>query len=460
MALSLFPDFFILFRKVFCMQIKLSDHFTYGRLFRFTLPSIVMMLFTSIYSVVDGLFVSNLIDENALSAVNIMFPVSMIIAAVGFMLGSGGSAIVARTMGEDKQELADQYFTMIILVVLAVGTVLSGITALFVQPIARLVGASDLLMEDCLAYGSVIFGGSVVFMLQMSFQNFFVVAELPKVGLFFTLASGVTNMVLDYLFMGVLEMGIAGAAWGTVLGFAVGGILPLFYFLKPPRGALRLCPTRIYWRELKNACVNGSSELMSNLSSSLVGILYNLQLMRLVGEFGVAAYSVMMYVDFAFAAIFLGFTMGSGPIVSYHFGAGNKSELRSIFRKSLIIISAASLSMVVLSELLSRPLAMAFVSYNPELLEMTVHGFRLFAVSYLFCGMGIYGSGLFTALCNGAVSAVISFLRLFLFRGGMVFLLPLFLDLDGIWLAVVAADALGAMASVFFLWRYRKRYNY
>ena len=442
------------------MAIKLSDHFTYGKLFRFTLPSITMMICTSIYSVVDGLFVSNLVGENALSAVNIMFPVAMIIGAVGFMLGAGGSAIVARTMGEGKQELANRYFSMIILCVLGLGVSLSMLSLLFVEPLARLVGASDLLMDDCLAYGAVLLGGSFVFMLQITFQTFFVTAELPKVGLFFSLASGVTNVILDYLLMGPLNLGIVGAAWGTVLGYGVGGVLPLLFFLKPPMGTLRLCPTKLYWRELKNACVNGSSELMSNLSSSLIGILYNLQLMRMVGELGVAAYSVMMYVDFAFAAVFLGFSMGSGPIISFHYGAGKEGELKSLFRKSVTVIGAASVSMVVLAQVLGRPLAMAFVGYNPELLEMTVHGFRIFALSYLFCGMGVYGSGFFTALCNGAVSALISFLRLFLFRGGMVILLPLFLKLDGIWLAVVVADALGALIAVLLIWIYRKRYGY
>ena len=442
------------------MAIKLSDHFTYSKLLRFTLPSITMMIFTSVYSVVDGLFVSNLIGENALSAVNIMFPVSMIIGAVGFMLGSGGSAIVARTMGEGKQELANRYFSMIILCVLGLGTALSALSLLFVEPLARLVGASDLLIDDCLAYGAVIFGGSVVFMLHMSFQTFFVPAELPKLGLFFSLISGVTNITLDYLFMGPLNMGIAGAAWGTVLSYAVGGILPLFFFLKPPMGTLRLCSTKLYWRELKNACINGSSELMSNLSASLISILYNLQLMRMVGELGVAAYSVMMYVDFAFAAVFLGFSMGSGPIISFHYGAGNEEELKSIFRKSISVISIASVFMVAMAQLLGRPLAMAYVGYNPELLEMTVHGFRIFAFSYLFCGFGVYGSGFFTALCNGAISALISFLRLFLFRGGMVLLLPLFFKLDGIWLAVTVADALGALVSVLLIWKYRKRYHY
>ena len=438
------------------MTIKLSDHFTLAKLLRFTLPSIAMMIFTSAYSIIDGLFVSNLVGDLALSAVNIMFPVSMLLAAFGFMLGSGGSAIVARTMGEGKQELANRYFSMIIGCVLGLGLVFSVLSVLFVEPIARLAGASDLLMEDCVAYGRILLGGSAVFMLQMSFQTFFVTAELPHLGLCFSLLSGITNIVLDYVLIGPLNMGIAGAAWGTVLSYVVGGVPPLFYFLRPSRGALRFTATRLYVRELKNACVNGSSELMSNLASSLVSILYNLQLMRMIGELGVAAYSVMMYVDFAFAAAFLGFSMGSAPIVSYHYGAGNHAELRSVFRKSLTVIAAFSLAMVLLSELLSRPLSRAFVGYHPELLELTIHGFRLFALNYLFCGVTIYSSSFFTALCNGAISALLSFLRSFLFRGGMVLILPVFFQLDGVWLAVVVADGLGALVSAAFLRAKRK----
>ena len=442
------------------MQIKLSDHFTYTKLIRFTLPSIVMMIFTSIYSVVDGLFVSNLVGENALSAVNMMFPVSMILSAAGFMLGSGGSAVVARTMGEGKPDLANRYFSMIVLVTLALGMAFSVGGALLIQPIARLAGASDLLMDDCIAYGRILLGGSVVFMLQVAFQVFFVTAELPKTGLFFSLAAGAANIIMDYVLIGPLNMGISGAAWGTVFSYAVGGLLPLAYFLRPSKGALRLCRTKLYWRELKNACSNGSSELMSNLSASVVSILFNLQLMRIIGESGVAAYSVMMYVDFAFAAVFLGFSMGSGPIISFHFGSNNREELKNVFQKSISVVTAASLAMVALSEVLARPLSAAFVGYSPELLELTVHGFRLFALSYLFVGFGIFGSAFFTALCNGPVSALISFLRTFLFRGGMVLLLPLVLDLDGIWLAVVVADGMGAAVALGLIWRYRGRYHY
>ena len=442
------------------MRIKLSDHFTWSRLLRFTAPSVVMMVVASVYSVVDGLFVSNLVGDLALSAVNIMFPVIMIIGAFGFMLGTGGSAIVARTLGEGDRGLAQRYFSLIIYSVIALGAVLSAACALLAGPIARLAGASDVLMADCVAYGRVMLAGSVIFMLQTTFQSFFVVAERPMLGLGFSVAAGVTNMALDYVFIAWLDMGIAGAAWATVAGYCVGGLVPLFYFLTGERSGLRLTGTRWYGRQLLQACGNGSSELMSNISASIVGILYNIRLMDLIGELGVAAYSVMMYLDFVFVAAFLGFSIGSAPIVSYHYGADNRQELKNVFRTSGRVIAVTSVLMVGASEALSRPLSAAFVGYNGALLEMTVHGLRLFALNYLFCGVNIYASAFFTALCNGAVSAFISFLRSFLLRGGMVLLLPLLWDLDGIWWAVVFAEGLGALVSAGLLMSRRRQYHY
>ena len=442
------------------MQIKLSDHFSYGRLLRFTLPSIIMMVISSIYSVVDGLFVSNLVGDLALSSVNIVFPVAMIVGSFGFMLGTGGSAIVARTMGEGDQPLANRYFSMIIYAVVVLGAVLSTVCVIYMEPIARFAGASDALIGDCVVYGRILLAGSVPFMLQTSFQSFFVVAEKPHLGLALSIAAGVTNMVMDYVLIAVCDLGVAGAAIATVMGYCVGGVLPLLYFLRPKHEGIRLTRTRFYGKQLLHACTNGSSELMSNISASIVGILYNIQLMCLIGEQGVAAYSVMMYVDFVFVATFLGFSIGSAPIVSYHYGAGNHPELKNVFRKSMAVILCTSVAMVILSELLSRPLSSAFVGYNAELLEMTVHGFRLFALCYLFCGINIYASSFFTALCNGALSALISFLRSLLLRGGMVLLMPILFGLDGIWTAVIAAEGLGAVVSLGLLYAKRRQYQY
>ena len=442
------------------MQIRLSDHFTLGRLLRFTLPSVIMMVVTSLYSVVDGLFVSNLVGDLALSAVNIVMPIAMIVGAFGFMLGTGGSAIVARTMGEGDRDLANRYFSLFIWCVVGLGAALSLVCVIFMEPIVRLAGASDLLVADCVTYGRILLAGSVPFMLQTSFQSFFVAAERPHAGLLFSLAAGGTNMVLDYVFIALFDMGIAGAALATVAGYCVGGLIPLVQFLLPGRQGLRMVPTRFYPRQLLHACANGSSELMSNISSSVVGILYNIQLMALMGEKGVAAYSVMMYVDFVFVAAFLGFSVGSAPVVSFHYGAANHRELQSVYRRSMTVVAVTSLAMVALSEGLCRPLSAAFVGYDPALLEMTVSGFRLFALSYLFCGVSIFASSFFTALCNGLVSALISFLRSFLLRGGLVFLMPLLLGEEGIWVSVVAAEAIGAAISLILLALFRPRYHY
>ena len=442
------------------MPIKLSDHFTCRRLLRFTFPSIIMMIIASVYSVVDGLFVANLIGDLALSAVNIVFPVSMILSSIGFMLGTGGCALVAKTLGEGNTKQANQFFSMIIYALILFGAVLTVVSICFIQPIVRLAGASELLMKDCIVYGVILLAGTVPFMLQVAMQSFLIVAEKPKMGLLLSVAAGITNMLLDYIFIAVLDLGIAGAGIATVCGYCVGGILPLLYFAKPNREGLRLTKTRFYRTEFFLSCANGASELMSNLSASLVGILYNIQLMKLIGESGVAAHSVMMYVDFVFVAAFLGFSMGSAPIISFHYGAANHKELQNVFRKSIAIISVTCVGMVIVSEVLSRPLSAAFVGYNPQLLEMTVHGFRIFALCYFFCGMNIFASSFFTALCNGVVSAAISFVRSLLLRGGMVLLLPLLWGLDGVWGAVVAAEGLGAIVSIVFLLCYRKRYQY
>ena len=442
------------------MQIRLSDHFTLGRLLRFTLPSVIMMVVASLYSVVDGLFVSNLVGDLALSAVNIVMPIAMIVGAFGFMLGTGGSAIVARTMGEGDRDLANRYFSLFVWCVVGLGAALSLVCVIFMEPIVRLAGASDLLVDDCVTYGRILLAGSVPFMLQTSFQSFFVAAERPHAGLVFSLAAGGTNMVLDYVFIALLDMGIAGAALATVAGYCVGGLIPLVQFLLPGRQGLRMVPTRFYFRQLLHACANGSSELMSNISASIVGILYNIQLMALMGEKGVAAYSVMMYVDFVFVAAFLGFSVGSAPVVSFHYGAANHQELQNVFRKSMTVVTVTSLAMVVLSEGLCRPLSAAFVGYDPELMALTVSGFRLFALSYLFCGVSIFASSFFTALCNGLISALISFLRSFLLRGGLVFLMPLLLGEDGIWISVVVAEGLGAIVSLSLLALLRRRYHY
>lgn len=442
------------------MNIQLSEHFTYKKLLRFTFPSMVMMIVSSLYMIVDGLFVSNLVGDVAFSAVNIIMPVIMIVGAFGFMLGTGGSAVVAKTMGEGKEHLANEYFSMIITAVAIGALALSLICIVFMEPLSKAVGASELLLADSVIYGRILMAGSIAFMLQTTFQSFFVVAEKPLMGLGISVAAGLTNMFFDYLFISVLGLGLPGAAYATVLGYIVGGVIPLIYFMRGRKSGLRLVKPKFYGRALLNACSNGSSEMMSNVSSSIVSALFNIQLMKLMGEAGVAAFGVMMYVDFIFLGTFLGFAVGSAPIISYHYGAGNHQELKNLFKKSLVITGTLSAVMLIAAEVLSRPLSWIFVGYNEQLLNITVHGFRLFALSYVFNGFNVFSSAFFTALCNGAISAFLSFMRTFVLRGGLVLLLPFVVGEDGIWLSVATAELIGAVISLIFFVTQRKRYHY
>ena len=442
------------------MKIRLSDHFTTARLLRFTFPSVIMMIFTSIYSVVDGLFIANCVGSNALSAINIVFPAIMVLGAFGFMLGAGGSAEVGRALGEGKEDLAKKYFTTLILTILSVGAVLSLAVYLFIEPISRLLGATDLLIDDCVVYGRILAAGNVFFMLQTAFQTFFVLSEKPKLGLLFTISSGITNMIFDFVFVYLFEMGVAGAAFATVMGYAVGGVIPLFYFARKNGSLLRFTKTSLYPRMLLASAANGSSEMVSNLSASVVTMLYNWQMLRLLGEGGVAAITSIMYINFIFVAVNIGFSIGAAPIVSYHFGAKNTPELQNVFRKSLGVIAVVSLAMFAAAEGLSSLLLSLFLSSDPEFAAIALHGLRVASVSFLLAGVNIYASSFFTALCDGKISAIISFLRALVFPVAALLTLPYLLDVEGVWLSLVVSDALAFAVSVFFLFAKRKKYGY
>ncbi len=441
-------------------RIQLSDHFTYKRLLRFVLPSIIMMIFTSVYGVVDGLFVSNFAGKAAFAAVNLIMPVPILLGALGFMLGTGGSAIVAKTLGEGKRQLANQYFSMLVLVAFVGAAVLAVTGTVLIRPLALLLGADGEMLGHCVTYGRIILISLPFFALQNIFQSFLVTAERPSLGLKITIAAGVTNMVLDLLFVGVLDLGVAGAAAATVISETVGGCVPLVYFLRPNSSLLRLERPQIAWRILGHACANGSSELMTNVSMSVVNMLYNIQLMRFAGENGVAAYGTIMYVNFFFVAAFIGYSIGMAPVVGFNHGARNHMELRNVFCKSLRLILIAGAAMTVLGLLLSGVLAKIFVGYDGELLELTRRGFRIYCSSFLIMGFNIFGSAFFTALGSGLISALISFLRTLVFQVMAVLLLPLLLGIDGIWLAILMAEILALAVTGSFLIGKRKKYNY
>ncbi len=444
------------------MKIRLSDHFTYFRLLRFTFPSIAMMIFTSIYGVVDGFFVSNFAGKTPFAAVNLIMPVLMLVATVGFMFGTGGTAIVAKVLGEGDREKANRYFSLFTYVSFGLGLLFSLLGFVLIRPIAQLLGASGELLENCVLYGRVNLLATPFFILQMLFQSFFVTAEKPQLGLIVTISSGVTNMVLDAVLVIALPQPykLLGAAIATAMSQAVGGIVPLFYFFRKNSSILRLGTTRWEGSAITRACVNGSSEFMSNVSMSLVGTLYNLQLMKYAGENGVAAYGVMMYVSMIFSGAFIGYSIGTAPVIGFHYGAQNHRELKSLLRKSLVLIGGLSLCMVAAAEALAWPLSHFFVGYDQGLMELTAKGFQIFSLSFLFMGFAVFASGFFTALNDGLTSALISFLRTLVFQISAVLILPEILGIDGIWISIVAAEGMAVVLGAVFLAVKQKKYHY
>lgn len=442
------------------MNIQLSDHFTYRRLIRFVIPSVAMMILTSIYGVVDGLFVSNFVGKTPFAAVNLVIPFTMILGAFGFMLGTGGTALVAKTLGEGRQEEANRIFSMLIYFALGLGVLLTIFGIAVLKRIVIKMGADDAMLRHCMIYGRIVLLGIPFYMLQNMFQNFLIAAEKPQLGLIVTIAAGVTNMVLDALFIAVLGWGVAGAAVATALGQCVGGLIPFVYFARKNSSKLSLVKTRLMGGALFHACTNGSSELVSNVSMSLVGMLYNLQLMKFAGENGVAAYGVIMYVNFIFIAIFLGYAYGSAPIVAFNYGARRTEELQNVLKKSLKLILGTGISLFLIATVFAGVLSGLFVGYDAELYRLTVRGFHLYAISFLLCGFNIYGSSFFTALNNGVVSAAISFLRTVVFEVAAVLILPLFFGLDGVWCAITVAELASILITIGAFSALRKRYQY
>lgn len=441
-------------------RITLSDHFTYGRLLRFSLPSIIMMVFTSLYTIVDGIFVSNLVGSTAFAALNLIYPAVGMMGAFGFMIGAGGAALVSKTLGEGRHHKANEYFTMLIVFEIILGLILGTLGALTLRPVALFLGATEELLPDCLKYGTILMYAQVFFFLTNSFQSFLVVAERPKMGLVITLCAGFSNMILDYVFIAVFHMGIFGAALATALNWVLGSLVPLFFFSRENGTPLRFVSFHWHPAKLGTACLNGSSEMVTNLSLSLVAMLYNFELIRIAGADGVIAYGIIQYMTFVFLAIFLGYTRAVSPVVSYHYGAGNHHELKSLLKKSLIIISVFSLSMFVIAESTSGLMAMDFVSGSQSLMDMTIRGIEIYSISFLITGFNIYISGFFTALNNGPVSAIISFFRTFFSQVVFILILPIWFGLDGIWSAVIVSEGVSLLVSFGFLKGLQKRYGY
>ncbi len=442
------------------MNIKLSEHFTYKKILRFTLPSIIMMIFTSIYGVVDGFFVSNYVGKTPFAAVNLIMPFLMILGAVGFMFGTGGGALIAKTMGEGKSEKANSLFSLFVYTTAVCGIIIGALGIVFIRPVASLLGAEGEMLNNCVTYGRIILIALPFFMLQYEFQSFFATAEKPQLGLVVTIAAGFTNMILDALFIAFFKWGLFGAAAATAISQIVGGSIPLIYFFRKNSSRLKLTKCKFEKNMLLRACVNGSSELMSNISMSIVSMLYNFQLMKYVGENGVAAYGVLMYVNLFFLAAFIGYSVGAAPIIGYNYGAQNYSELKNLLKSSFTIIGIFSVCMFTLSEFLAYPIAKIFVGYDKELMNLTLNGFRIVSFLFLFAGVSIFGSAFFTALNNGLISALISFLRTLVFQVSAVLIIPIFLGINGIWLSTVTAEVMSVIITLIFIFKMKNKYHY
>ena len=442
------------------MEINLSEHFTYKKLIKFTFPTIIMMIFTSIYGVVDGVFISNVVGSDAFASINLIMPVIMIIGTIGFMIGTGGSAIISKTLGEGKKEEANKQFSMLVYLEIILGILFTIIAIIFLRPIAKMLGATEEMMGDCLTYGRILLVGMTAFILQNSFQSFMVVAEKPRFGLMISIAAGLTNMILDFLLIYVFRIGVAGAAIATITSQFVGTIIPLVYFSRKNSTMLKLGKTKFDLSTIIKTCTNGSSEMVTNLSMSLVNILFNVQLMKFAGANGVSAYGIIMYVGFIFVGTYMGYSVGTAPIIGYHYGAGNKEELRSLLSKSLKLLGIVAIIMTSLAEILAKPLASIFVSYDKELLELTINALRLYSLSYIISWFNIFASSFFTALNNGFISALISFLRTLLFQVVMILILPAIFEINGIWISVVCAEILAVIVSITCFVKNRKKYEY
>lgn len=442
------------------MEINLSEHFTYKKLIKFTLPTVIMMIFTSIYGVVDGVFVSNVVGSNAFASINLIMPAIMIIGTIGFMIGTGGSAIISKTLGESDNKKANRQFSMLIYLEIILGIIFTVISLIVLEPVAKLLGATQDMMNDCLIYGRILLIGMTAYMLQNSFQSFMVVAEKPTLGLVISIISGITNMVLDFLFMCVFKWGIAGAGFATIISQFVGAIIPMIYFARKNSTMLKLGKTKFELSTIIKTCTNGSSEMVTNLSMSVVNILFNMQLMKFAGANGVSAYGIIMYVGFIFTGTYMGYSIGTAPIVGYHYGSNNTDELKSLLSKSIKLLGIIAIIMTALAEILAKPLASIFVSYDKELLEMTINAIRLYSLSYIISWFNIYASSFFTALNNGFISALISFLRTLVFQIICILILPAIWEINGIWLSVGVAEVLSIIVSVICFIKNKKKYEY
>lgn len=442
------------------MKIKLSSHFSYGKILKLVTPSIAMMVFVSIYGVIDGLFVSNFVGKTPFAAVNLIMPFLMVLGALGFMIGAGGCAIVSQTLGEGDKDKANRYFSFLVYVTFILGVVLAVLGEIFLPDIARFLRADESMLPYCVSYGRIIILALPFFMLQNVFQSFFTTAEKPALGFIVTVIAGFTNIIFDAVFVAGLSLGVEGAAIATCMSQAVGALIPIVYFFRKNNSLLRIGKTKCEFKMFLKTCANGSSEFVTNISGSVVSMIYNYRLMDMAGENGVSAYGVIMYVNFIFIAVLSGYAIGIAPVIGYNYGSRNNDELKNVFKKSLFLMAVFGIGLTFVAVGFSHPLAKLFVGYDESLFIMTKNALRIYSIGFIIMGFSIFGSAFFTALGNGIVSALISFLRTFIFQIAAVIILPMILDLTGIWLSVPVSELFAFLITIFFFAKMRKKYGY
>ena len=441
------------------MSNSISKDFGFFSLLQFALPTMVMMVFMSLYTIVDGIFLSRLVGSNALSALNIVFPIINILMAIGIMLATGGSAVIAKKLGEGKEEEARRDFTFLIVAGVAGGLLMMAIGTIFLEELCKVLGSTKILLGDCKTYLQISLFFAPACMLQLLFQTFFVTAGRPNIGLTMTILGGVTNILMDYVLMGPAQMGIAGAALATGFGQLVPAIIGLLYF-SFSRHSLFFTMPKADFKMLLQSCMNGSSEMVSNLSSAIITYLFNIIMLRLLGEDGVAAITIVLYGQFLFNALYLGFSMGVAPVISFNYGSGNRQLLQKVYGICLKFVPVSSLIVAILALLFTPVIVGIFTSREEGIYEIAVHGFFLFSFNYFLAGMNIFASAMFTALSNGKISAIISFARTFIFIAICIILLPFVLGVNGVWIAVPVAEFLTLFLSCFYLIHYKKVYGY
>ncbi len=442
------------------MEHALAKKFSLASLLLFAAPNIIMMIVLSMYIIVDGMFVARFIGTTALSAINMFYPAICFEMALGIMIATGGSAIAAKKLGEGKQKEAQNNLSFLMVVEGSFGIVIAVVGNLFTAEIVSFLGASAAQAPLSITYAKIIFSFAPAFFLQTAFQTFFVTAGKPALGLIVTILGGVANILLDYIFMAPLRLGVTGAAIATGIGYCIPAMVGVIFFLKAKTNPFHFVRPRFDGKVLLQACANGSSEMVTNLSNAVTTFLFNFTLLQFYGEDGVASITIILYFQYLFTALYFGYSNGIAPIISYKYGNDDRKQLQALFKNSVLFLIISSIAANVLLHFTISKLLTIFTAENSPVYQITLHGFSIYSMAFMIMGLGIFSSAMFTAFSDGITSAIISFSRTFLFIVGAILLLPAILGERGVWLAVPIAEAFGFLISILYLIGKKQKFHY